>query len=97
MDIMGPCRGGAVLVENFIPSDGRLLGILAVPKPDGQTLAVRGSGILDLTDTMENGFVYFDLPEGAYRLFYLIYHQNRGRKRSLYESDRFLICQGIVG
>lgn len=71
MDIMGPCRGGAVLVENFIPSDGRLLGILAVPKPDGQTLAVRGSGILDLTDTMENGFVYFDLPEGAYRLFIL--------------------------
>ena len=71
MDIMGPCRSGAVLVENFIPSDGRLLGILAVPKPDGQTLAVRGSDILDLTDTMENGFVYFDLPEGAYRLFIL--------------------------
>ena len=71
MDIMGPCRGGAVLVENFIPSDGRLLGILAVPKPDGQTLAIKGSGILNLTDTMENGFVYFDLPEGAYRLFIL--------------------------
>ena len=71
MDIMGPCRGSAVLVENFIPSDGRLLGILAVPKPDGQTLAVKGSGILNLTDTMENGFVYFDLPEGAYRLFIL--------------------------
>lgn len=26
---------------------------------------------MDLTDTMENGFVYFDLPEGAYRLFIL--------------------------
>ena len=71
MDIMGPCRNSAVLVENFIPSDGRLLGILAVPKPDGQTLAIKGSGILNLTDTMENGFVYFDLPEGAYRLFIL--------------------------
>ena len=71
MDIMGPCRNSAVLVENFIPSAGRLLGILAVPKPDGQTLAIKGSGILNLTDTMENGFVYFDLPEGAYRLFIL--------------------------
>ncbi len=71
MDIMGPCRNSAVLVENFIPSDGRLLGILAVPKPDGQTLAVSGRGILDLTNTMENGFVYFDLPEGPYRLFIL--------------------------
>ncbi len=97
MDIMGPCRNSAVLVENFIPSDGRLLGILAVPKPDGQTLAIKGSGILNLTDTMENGFVYFDLPEGAYRLFILFTTRTRGRKRSLYESDRFLICQGIVG
>ena len=78
MDIMGPCRGGAVLVENFIPSDGRLLGILAVPKPDGQTLAVSGSGILDLTDTMENGFVYFNLPEGSYRLFILFTTQTGG-------------------
>ena len=26
---------------------------------------------MNLTDTMENGFVYFDLPEGAYRLFIL--------------------------
>ena len=78
MDIMGPCRGGAVLVENFIPSDGRLLGILAVPKPDGQTLAVSGNGILNLTDTMENGFVYFDLPEGPYRLFILFTTQTGG-------------------
>lgn len=71
MDIMGPCRSGAVLVENFIPGDGTLLGILAVPKPDGNSLAVSGEGILDLTDTMENGFVYFNLPEGPYRLFIL--------------------------
>ena len=71
MDIMGPCRSGAALVENFIPADGRLLGILAVPKPDGNTLAVSGDGILNLTETLENGFVYFDLPRGPYRIFVL--------------------------
>lgn len=71
MDICGPCRGHAVLVENFLQPDGRLLGILAVPKPDGETLAVSGEHILDLTDRYENGFVYFDLPEGPYRLFVL--------------------------
>ncbi len=69
MDIMGPCRSGAVLVENFIPSDGRLLGILAVPKPDGQTLAVRGKRhfwILQIP--WKTVLCTFDLPEGAYRL-----------------------------
>lgn len=71
MDLMGPCRGGAVLVENFIQPDGTLLGILAVPKPDGESLAVSGEGGIDLTDRYENGFVYLDLPEGAYRLFVL--------------------------
>ena len=70
MDILGPCRDGAVLVENFI-GDGTLLGILAVPKPDTETLAVSSEGVIDLTDQVENGFVYFDLPEGAYRLFVL--------------------------
>ena len=71
MDIIGPCKSGAVLVENFLHPDGRLLGILAVPKPDGQSLAVSGDGIIDLTEQCENGFVYFDLPKGTYRLFIL--------------------------
>ena len=71
VDIMGPCRGGASLVENFLPPDGRLLGILACPKPDGETLAVLGEGILDLTESYKNGFVFYDLPKGAYRLFVL--------------------------
>ena len=78
MDILGPCRNGTVLVENFLGSDGRLLGILAVPKPDGESLAVSGEDIIDLTDSYENGFVYFDLPKGPYRLFVLFTTQKGG-------------------
>ena len=81
MDILGPCRGGAVLVENFI-GDGTLLGILAVPKPDTETLAVSGEGVIDLTDQVENGFVYFDLPEGAYRLFVLFTTRHFGGREN---------------
>lgn len=78
MDIYGPCREGAVLVENFLGADGELLGILACPKPDGETLAVSGDGILDLTENYRDGFVYFDLPEGPYRLFVLFRTQTGG-------------------
>ncbi len=83
MDICGPCREGAVLVKNFIGREGRLLGILAAPKPDGETLAVSAGGILDLTDRYhENGFVYFDLPEGAYRLFVLFTTRKGGGREN---------------
>ncbi|MDO5422921.1 MAG: hypothetical protein Q4F41_04260 [Eubacteriales bacterium] len=78
MDIYGPCRCNAVLVENFLGADGKLLGILACPKPDGETLAVSGEGIIDLTENYQDGFVYFDLPEGAYRLFILFLTQQGG-------------------
>lgn len=78
MDICGPCREGSVLVQCFMGAEGRPLAILAVPKPDGETLAVSGEGIIDLTDNCENGFVYFDLPEGKYRLFVLFLTQKGG-------------------
>ena len=58
MDIMGPCKDGAVLVENFLQPDGKLLGILACPKPDTQTLNVSAEGVLDLTNSVKDGFVY---------------------------------------
>ncbi len=98
MDICGPCSSGAVLVENFCGvrggalgrnaqigsfPDEKLLGILAVPKPDGETLAVAGEGILDLTDNCENGFVYFDLPEGTWRLF-VLFTTRKGGGRDAY-------------
>lgn len=83
VDIMGPCRNNALLVENFCGSDGKLLGILACPKPDGETLAVSGEGIIDLTRQCENGFVYFDLPKGAYRLF-VMFTTRKGGGRADY-------------
>lgn len=70
MDIMGPCAGGAVVIDKFY-GDGRLLAVLAVPKPDTDTLDISGEGVIDLTDRVRDGFVFFDLPEGAYRLFIL--------------------------
>lgn len=83
MDIMGPCKDGAVLVENFLYPDGKLIGILACPKPDTDTLGVSAGGIIDLTDKMKDGFVYFDLPEGAYRLF-LLFTTRKGGGREHY-------------
>ncbi len=96
VDLMGPCRSGASLVENFLQPDGELLGILACPKPDSDTLAVSGDGVLNLTEQYRDGFVYYDLPKGAYRLF-VLYTTRSGGGREHYmnlidsESVRVLI------
>ncbi len=78
MDIMGPCRNSAVLVSPFLQPDGKLLAVLACPKPDTETLDISAEGIFDLTDSYQDGFVYFNLPEGAYRLFILFTTQKGG-------------------
>lgn len=83
VDIMGPCKNHALLVENFLSPDGELLGIMAFPKPDGETMAVSLEGRIDLTNSLTNGFVYFSLPEGAYRLF-VLYTTRKGGGREDY-------------
>lgn len=78
VDVMGPCTDSALLVQNFLGSDGELLKILAYQKPDGETLAVSADGVLDLTDTLTDGFIFFSLPKGPYRIEVLFTTQSGG-------------------
>ncbi len=78
MDIIGPAKDGAVLVSPFLGKDGKLISILAFPKPDTDTLAVSDRGVIDLTNQYYDGFVHFDLPDGRYRLFVLFTTQQGG-------------------
>lgn len=89
MDILGPCTENAVLIENFLQPDGQLLGVVALPKPDSETRAVQRAGAIDLTSRVRGGFVYFDLPRGAYRLFVFYRTQkNGGREHYMNLIDR---------
>lgn len=82
-DILGPVQDGAVLIEPFLGKDGKMAAVLACRKPDTETLAVSDQDILDLTDRVHDGFVYFDLPEGRYRLF-VFYTTRLGGGREFY-------------
>ncbi len=81
MDIIGPARDGAVLVSPFLGKDGKLISILAFPKPDTDTLDVSEQGVIDLTDRYYDDFVHFDLPEGRYRLFVLFTTRQGGGRQ----------------
>ncbi len=71
MDLIGPARDAAVLVGPFLPPDARLLAVLACPRPDLDSTTISAEGIIDVTHTLQDGFVRVNLPAGAYRLFVL--------------------------
>lgn len=99
MDILGPCTGGAVLVEPFLQPDGRLLAIYACPKPDTETRDVCLDGAIELTANYKDGFVYFDLPAGAYRLFVLFTTRQGGGRPdyvNLIDADSVRVLIGEV-
>lgn len=78
VDIIGPAKDGSVLISPFLGKDGKMIAVLACKKPDTETLAVSGEDIIDLTQQVHDGFVYFTLPKGRYRLFVLFTTQLRG-------------------
>ncbi len=70
VDVVGPMRGASVLVP-FLneEEDEQLLGAVAFRRGNsGELLA--GEGML--LEDMEQGFLYWDVPEGFYRIFFLI-------------------------
>lgn len=71
VDVLGPQKNGQVLIEPFLGRDGVLLGILACPRPDGDSAAVDLRGSIDLCGCESDGVATFDVPEGLWRVFIL--------------------------
>ena len=78
IDLMGPAQNGSLLVAPLIPADGRILSILACPRRDLDSAELDVKAAIDLTDCVHDGFIYFTLPKGAYRLFLLFSTQTGG-------------------
>ncbi len=78
MDLIGPAQDTMVLVAPFLPKDARLLSILAYPRPDLDQTDISLDGVIDPTESLNEGFVRMDLPAGAYRLFVLFATQTGG-------------------
>lgn len=69
MDIRGPQRDAAVLADRCREGE-ELLEVVACRRT-GEGEALSGEYLL-LTDHIRDGIVYFDVPEGMWRVFFLI-------------------------
>ncbi len=81
-DFLGPAKDQAMLYEPMLGTDGKLLGVYAVKRTAGDTTELDPRHILDLTPNAKDGFVFFDLPEGRYRVFVLYTTQLRGGREN---------------
>ncbi len=69
-DFSGPQKGVALLYETLLQEGDTLLAAVAYRRT-GNGFDCSGAPI-DLTPTAEDGLVHFDIPEGMWRVFYLI-------------------------
>ena len=67
----------------FLGKDGKLISVLACPKTDTETLDISADGIIDLTENVYNGFVYFDSPKEDI-VFCTVHNQERRWQGKLY-------------
>jgi len=75
VDCMGPKKGTTLLVN-----EEELLGVFAY-KRSGVEEEITGSPI-DLSRNVKNGFLYFDVPEGLFRVFFV--HKTRNGSKADY-------------
>ncbi len=70
VDVAGPIYDGAVLYSHFLGENDRLIGIVACERTEGDGQKMTGK-VIDITQNTKDGVVFFDLPEGFWRIFIL--------------------------
>ncbi|MDR3145319.1 MAG: hypothetical protein LBU21_03500 [Treponema sp.] len=94
-DAAGPMPGASMLLPRLEGED-ELVGVVAYPRT-GQGEAV-DFGPVDLSGAVKGSFVYWDIPEGFWRIFYLIKtRQGTCEKNYIHLIDRESVEVQIEG
>lgn len=82
MEVVGPIKEGSATINHLKSGDGEIVCILACKLAPNQPQVLTGD-IIDITDGISGDMVYFDLPEGVWRIV-MIYKTQEGI------NDRFM-------
>lgn len=77
VDVMGPMDGASFLMIPDCPEEP-LVGVFAYPRT-GDDEDVAGPPV-DLTANAHDGYLFWDVPDGCYRIFFFYKNQHCGRK-----------------
>nr|MCR5755351.1 glycoside hydrolase [Acetatifactor sp.] len=76
IDAIGPMKG-AYINLNIAPKEEPLLKVIAAKRTNGTDLLDEDS-LTDLTDLAKNGRIYWDIPQGEWRLFIITISRSGG-------------------
>lgn len=70
IDVQGPQKEVALLYEHYCKNGDTLLAVVAYQRT-GEGVACSGEPIV-LTHTAQDGLIHFDIPEGMWRVFFML-------------------------
>ena len=88
MDVSGPMKDAAVMFQWKTAPEDVLLGVIAC-KRSCHDERLTGEAI-DLTDCMQDDMVYFDIPAGTWRVFFLL------KSRSGFHASKLEYCDKLT-
>ena len=68
IDALGPAKNRSFLINAWLQSEEQLLCVLAGKRTDHKD-SFDGDSLVDLSDYVKNGILYWDIPEGEWRIF----------------------------
>ncbi len=101
MDIAGPLKDGAVLFDRKlwgVAEGDVLLGVIACKRAKGQGRDELMTGeVIDVSYRLKDDMVYMDLPEGAYRITFLLKTRRGLHERLAQYPDKLdAFCGDVV-
>lgn len=79
IDARGPLKGSSFLVKEWLEEEDVLLSAVAA-KRKGFYEDLEDGSFVDITDRIQDGILYWDVPDGAWRVFFLINTRNGGEE-----------------
>ncbi len=93
MDVAGPVQEGSIYADEWAMGDEILRVFACRHLPNSDTLT---DEIYDLTEGLSDGYVYFDLPEGTWRMVFLVKTRKGLGSRVLKYSDKLSLASTQV-
>jgi hypothetical protein len=80
IDSIGPKRGAMFFIDSHVKENEKLVGVVAYKRSHDGSCLTEQSYVL--TDRLINGRLYWDIPEGSWRIFILIQTREGGEERT---------------